>query len=306
MEDSDRRPTVRLSVAEAWRAYRRDPHWVRKSLLGGLAYLIPIVGPYLVLGYLVDYERRVAWGEDQGLPPFGELQTLALRSVGVFAGMLLWGLPLSFVVLLLLGMMLGTTGLVFALGGPQHLVGAIVAAVAAGVAFLTILWVVAVLYAPVVQAATTRFALYDRIEAYFDVRDILARLRGRYWPLLWAIVRVSLIQVAIIAALSVVMIVVTTVLTLLGILFLVPGAVAASSSSALRAAFLAGGIGGFLAFTALSMFVRLAFVAALFFVTFPVQAIAFHVYGQWARDAYELPSRRDDREPANAAARSRL
>jgi hypothetical protein len=82
-----------LSVAAAWRAYRADPMWVRKTLLGGLAYMIPVVGPLAVMSWQVGYIRRVAWGDDRPLPGVGDLETLAKRALYLFAGTFVWALP---------------------------------------------------------------------------------------------------------------------------------------------------------------------------------------------------------------------
>ncbi len=51
----------------SWADLRTDEHWLRQLLLLTLAIFIPIVGPFIVGGYLANWGREAAWGMSRGL-----------------------------------------------------------------------------------------------------------------------------------------------------------------------------------------------------------------------------------------------
>ena len=51
--------------ARSWALITQEKGWWKPVLLLGLASLIPIVGPLAVLGYCLEWSRRVAWGSTE-------------------------------------------------------------------------------------------------------------------------------------------------------------------------------------------------------------------------------------------------
>ena len=50
----------------AWAMLTREKGWWKPVLLCALGALVPIVGPLAVLGYGLEWSRRVAWGSTEG------------------------------------------------------------------------------------------------------------------------------------------------------------------------------------------------------------------------------------------------
>lgn len=82
-----------MPVRDAVAAIRRDPKWKSKLGIGLLVNLVPYVGLFALRGWLLDYERAVAWGVADGLPEWGDWVERAKN--GLFA--LVPGFIVSFV-----------------------------------------------------------------------------------------------------------------------------------------------------------------------------------------------------------------
>ncbi len=62
---------------------RNDPRWPTKMFLGGVALIIPVVGPVVLTGYNIRAARRVLAG-DKNLPEWGAVNLTADLSRGCF------------------------------------------------------------------------------------------------------------------------------------------------------------------------------------------------------------------------------
>ncbi len=172
-----------LDFARAFRFVPEDPNWIMKVLIGGLLSLLSllIVPGIFLAGYLVRLIRRTAEGEPRPLPEwddwgglFGEgLGALGIHIAYTLAFMAVPGA--IFCVLVLMGV--GVSGLGSssssrdaseALGG---LIGLGVVAVY-GLFMISIL--VLMIYLP---AAITRYALFRRFGAGFEIKENIAFIR---------------------------------------------------------------------------------------------------------------------------------
>lgn len=58
----------RISLGEALRFASSDSSWISKMILGGLVSMIPVLGYFLVQGYLIEVIRRVVNNDSEKLP----------------------------------------------------------------------------------------------------------------------------------------------------------------------------------------------------------------------------------------------
>lgn len=148
----------------------QDSEWVKKVLIGGLITLIPIIGGFVVYGYILEVARRVYLDDPQVLPEWGEdFGGFLVRGFVLYVGLLVWMLPF-----LIVGGV--AAGLWAALGSASDVLGAIVGLTIGSVAFiLLIVWLIAIM--PLVIA---RYAVERRFGAMFEVGEMLseARLAG--------------------------------------------------------------------------------------------------------------------------------
>ena len=89
--------------ARAWALLTHEKGWWKPVLICMVASLVPIVGPMAVLGYLVEWSRRIAWGGIEGPSrrvKVGDLLRSGWRAFVVIGG---WGIA-SWIVTSVIGM----------------------------------------------------------------------------------------------------------------------------------------------------------------------------------------------------------
>lgn len=62
-----------ISLGEALRFAASDPSWISKIIVGGLLVWIPILGQFLLQGYLIEVIRRVVNNDSEKLPQWDNL-----------------------------------------------------------------------------------------------------------------------------------------------------------------------------------------------------------------------------------------
>src|SRR5262245_32433834 len=91
-----RRKSLRRFPMEIGRAFsfvQDDEAWVTKILLGGVIFLIPIVGQLAVLGYMVKLAQNVSHGVEKPMPAWNEFGDLLMRGLYYFVIVLVYLLP---------------------------------------------------------------------------------------------------------------------------------------------------------------------------------------------------------------------
>lgn len=175
-----------LDVGRAFRFVVEDPDWIKKILIGGVFTLLAaaLVGAPFVMGYLVRLTRNVARGEPRPLPEWDDLGGLfmdGLRALAVYLG----HFALAMILPVTLGGMLFLVITVSANSSAGDVVGPLAAVAMAGLyALAGLLMLALMVYVP---AALLRFALYDRVSAGFEPREVVGIIRRNVGTYLLAI-----------------------------------------------------------------------------------------------------------------------
>lgn len=171
-----------MDIGKAFSFVFEDEQWVASILIGGLIVLIPIIGPFFLLGYALETARNVAQGHPRPLPKwsnFGE-------KLGLGFAYFIIGLVYSLPVIVLFALLICAPLFAAAAGSEQ---GAAAAALGSFGCLIPLLLIVALLLQPVILAALARYLQTGSIGAALQVGDVIAMVRANpgVWVVLWLI-----------------------------------------------------------------------------------------------------------------------
>lgn len=162
-----------MNFARAFRFPFGDTSWVSKILIGTLVSLVPILN-FAAYGYAADVTRDVSNGRETPLPEWNNFGATWVRGLKMFAVQLLYSLPLYVVLFPLLFSVAAS-----AANSPDgQLSGSGVTLLGCGGLLLCL---AALALAPIIFAASSRFAVTDRFSEAMP-GPTLAMLRGHWRP----------------------------------------------------------------------------------------------------------------------------
>lgn len=164
----------KVSALDALKFPFRHGDWKMNLLLGGVLFLIPVVGPLCVLGWSAEITQRLARKEPEPLPQFdfSDFVHYLQRGLVPFLVALVFQLPLllvvygSIVVMVLLAAAAGDLApIILGVGG-------------------LVVWVLALLMALLAQVAQLRADLSEDFGTAFSFGALFSFLKATFWPLL--------------------------------------------------------------------------------------------------------------------------
>ncbi|MGI6259795.1 MAG: DUF4013 domain-containing protein [Anaerolineaceae bacterium] len=177
-----------------------DPQWFDKLLIPILVSLIPLVGSFAVLGYILRTIANVARGEAYPLPRFSFGEDLG-RGFRYFLVQLVWSIP----ALIMSGLlMIPTTALERSNGGSA--IAWIFIVLFAGGLFIYALFMM--LFSPIIMA---NFAVKNTFGAGFEIGNFFRRLGNNFGA--WLLVFAGMLIGGLIAPLGSIVILVGVLLT---------------------------------------------------------------------------------------------
>lgn len=149
-----------------------DKEWLQKILIGGLFYLASflIIGAFFTFGYLAQLVRNVIAGKERPLPEWTNLGDMFGDGVKVFVAMLLYLLPVIFMILFFVfgGIAAGAIDSEGALAGLIMTCG-----------MMLFFPLVLIIYL-VLPAALLRVIVSGQISAAFELKEIIAFIRRNF------------------------------------------------------------------------------------------------------------------------------
>src|SRR3954468_17915765 len=82
-----------MDIGKAFGFVFEDEEWVSKVLIGGLIFLIPIIGQIAVIGYSLKVAQNVMQGNPRPLPTWSEFGDHLMRGLYAFVIQLVYALP---------------------------------------------------------------------------------------------------------------------------------------------------------------------------------------------------------------------
>lgn len=155
---------------------------MRKLALGVLISLIPYVGMVWMLGWEMEYQRNVAWGDDECIPGWSDFAGQALLGLKAYVAILPYSLVLSVIMVpaLMAGPLLG--GMAADSGAVPAWLGVIAGFAASSLAVMAL----SLLIVPFTSSAMLRVALYGTLESGLQFKEIWRLMREHQTELLRA------------------------------------------------------------------------------------------------------------------------
>jgi hypothetical protein len=103
-DDNSGRERIRIDYTLAFTYIFKDPHWIKKTLIGGIliAFSFLIIPGLFVAGYYIRTIRRAGAGEAYGLPPWDNWEELAATGLKFSIAVILYSLPIVLISLVFL------------------------------------------------------------------------------------------------------------------------------------------------------------------------------------------------------------
>ncbi len=192
-----------MDIGQAFGFVFEDEEWIKKTLLGSVILLVPVLGIFVLMGYTIAIIRNVKAGDPRPLPAWDNLGGYFMDGLMFCIAYLLYSLPF---LILICPIML--TGLLPAVAGDNQDLAAILAGVSGllsmGIGCLAVLYgILLTLLAPV---------LYIR---YAETGEIRACLRfGEVFRYLFANIGSILVSILLVWVASMVIVPIASMLTL--------------------------------------------------------------------------------------------
>jgi hypothetical protein len=83
-----------VDIGRAVQYWLNDPDWIKKVLIGGVLFFVPIIGWLIVGGFYIRTIQKVSSGADTPLPEWGDWGNDLVRGLKLAAVMIIWMLPI--------------------------------------------------------------------------------------------------------------------------------------------------------------------------------------------------------------------
>jgi len=160
-----------MDIGKAFSYVFDDEEWIKKILIGGAFSLIPLLGSFIVYGYMLETARRAFRTDDFALPDWDDIGGYLTRGFIFWLGLALWALPffLLFACSLLFIVLLGVaTGEEAAIGVSLGLFY---------IVFFPLIMLLSLGTALVIPVLLGRYANDARFGAMFEISEIIADVR---------------------------------------------------------------------------------------------------------------------------------
>jgi hypothetical protein len=167
-----------VDIGKAFSYVFEDESWVSKVLIGGLIFLIPLIGQIAVLGYSYKVAQNVARGAERPLPEWSEFGDMLARGFMGWVITLVYALPA-----VALGLIMAAITVVSAANESER--GGAVAGLTT-LCLFPLIFIIAIACAIAAQSAVARYLATDEVGQAFKFGEVFASLRANIgaWAML--------------------------------------------------------------------------------------------------------------------------
>jgi uncharacterized protein DUF4013 len=166
-----------MDIGKAFGFVFEDEEWVSKVLIGGLIFLIPLIGQFAVIGYSLKVAQNVLQGNPRPLPTWSEFGDHIMRGLYVFVIKLVYALPALILAGVFACSVISATA---AAGQRNQQAGAGIGLL--GTCLIPLIVIVALLSSLLSYPAIGRYLATNSLSEAFKFSDVIASVRGNLTP----------------------------------------------------------------------------------------------------------------------------
>ncbi|HJZ47366.1 MAG TPA: DUF4013 domain-containing protein [Roseiflexaceae bacterium] len=166
-----------MDIGKAFGFVFEDEEWVSKVLIGGLIFLIPLIGQLAVIGYSLKVAQNVIQGNPRPLPAWSEFGDHIMRGLYAFVIQFVYSLPA-----VILAGIFACTVVSASAAASQRSEGAGAGIGLLGTCLIPLIVVVGLLSALLSYPAIGRYLSTNSLSEAFKFSDVIANVRADLAP----------------------------------------------------------------------------------------------------------------------------
>ena len=166
-----------MDIGKAFSFVFEDEEWVSKVLIGGLIFLIPLIGQFAVIGYSLKVAQNVIQGNPRPLPTWSEFGDHIMRGLYAFVIQLVYALPA-----VILAGVFACTVISASAAASQRSEQAGAGIGILGTCLIPLIIIVGLLSTLLSYPAIGRYLATNSLGEAFKFNDVIANVRGNLSP----------------------------------------------------------------------------------------------------------------------------
>jgi len=162
-----------MDIGKSFSFVFEDEEWVSKVLIGGLIFLIPLIGQLAIIGYSLKVAQNVMQGNPRPLPAWSEFGDHLMRGLYAFVIQLVYSLPA-----IILGIVLACTIISASAAASQRSEEAGASIGVLGACLIPLIIIVGLISTLLSYPAIGRYLASNSLSEAFKVGEVIASVRG--------------------------------------------------------------------------------------------------------------------------------
>jgi hypothetical protein len=166
----------------------QDTDWLKKVGIAAAVFLIPLVGPIVLLGWGLEITRRVINNEPQPLPDWSDFSGYLQKGLRGFVVSLAYLMPV--ILIAICGQLLNVGAIAGLSNADSDTAGMVITLI--GTCTMCLVFVLAIVTGFILPAANGLLAVHDQVGAAFRFNEVLGLVRAAPGPYLMVVLGAGL------------------------------------------------------------------------------------------------------------------
>ncbi|RJQ32218.1 MAG: DUF4013 domain-containing protein [Actinobacteria bacterium] len=169
-----------MDYAAAFSYMFQDKDWLKKILLGGLIFFVPIL-QFAAFGYAIKVLRNVKAGNATPLPEWDDIGGMFVSGIKYFVALILYALPAIIIMFILFALIFGAAAISSA-GDAAKAVGPLIAVCSCF--SYGVIMIYALVFMILLPEITIAYAETENISSAFEIKKIFNKTKVNIGPII--------------------------------------------------------------------------------------------------------------------------